>query len=730
MADEVRVRFASSASQPSAARATAEQLVWSETLHMPDASFITPHFSHFDLPPSAKLIVRSPDHSRSWTFTGYGKGNRYLEDGFWGVHIWGDTAILELWSKTKLDAGAVVIDAYTHGYPDARWPEPSKAGDPEDDFASAFGESPWWQSGAQKAICGADDSENARCYQSSESTLYNESRAVARLLINGSGACTGWLIGDQGHLMTNEHCITTPSDAANTNYEFNAEGATCGTNCSSGGACPGTVVATSATFIQDDATLDYALVRLPTNPTGTYGFMQLRSSGAAVNERIYIPQHPSFWGKRIGVFSGDSSDQSGFCEVTSLNSPPCSGGSGRDVGYFCDTRGGSSGSPVLGYSDHLVVALHHCANCPNRGVPIQAIISDLGSNLPPNAIGSGGGGGGGGGGGTCNGTNCIDWDSTATVSFANQDSSSSVSVTDGGDTLVLSNNTWRRTTQTFDVTPNTVVEFDFSSTSQGEIHGIGLDEDNVLSSDRIFKVHGTQTYGFTDFDNYAGGTRSYSIPVGQFFTGNDMFLVLVNDNDAGSGNNSFFTNVRVFESGGGGGGGGGTCVVDEDFETGSAAGWANDAGSTCTTGAFILGDPSQQSSSGVTTQPAGSASGSRSVYSASNTSAGNADVDGGNCILTSPTWSVASGSTLSFNYFHGQRDGGDDANDFFNVQYRVNGGGWVNVVSNGDSQSTAGWTGATASVPAGNVQLRLQCSDGSGPGDIIECGLDDVSICN
>jgi uncharacterized repeat protein (TIGR02543 family) len=36
-----------------------------------------------------------------------------------------------------------------------------------------------------------------------------------------------------------------------------------------------------------------------------------------------------------------------------------------------------------------VVALHHCADCPNRGVPIPSIISDLGGNIPNDAIGGG-----------------------------------------------------------------------------------------------------------------------------------------------------------------------------------------------------------------------------------------------------------------------------------------------------------------------------------------------------
>ena len=38
--------------------------------------------------------------------------------------------------------------------------------------------------------------------------------------------------------------------------------------------------------------------------------------------------------------------------------------------------------------------------------------------------------------------------------------------------------------------------------------------------------------------------------------------------------------------------------------------------------------------------------------------------------------------------------------------------------------------GNTATVEAGDrVQFRLQVADGSGPGDLIEAGIDDVSIC-
>ena len=204
-------------------------------------------------------------------------------------------------------------------------------------------------------------------------------------MINGTSACTGWLIGDEGHLMTNEHCVANSTAANNVTVEFMAQGANCATDCTTWFGCPGTVVATSTTLVKANANLDYALLKLPTNVTSTYGFLQLRETGAVLNERIYIPQHPLAWGKRVALESTNSHDTGGVARVHSLNEPRCLG-TGNDIGYYADTQGGSSGSPVIGYSDNLVIALHHCANCPNRGVPIQEIIDDLGNDIPNNAI--------------------------------------------------------------------------------------------------------------------------------------------------------------------------------------------------------------------------------------------------------------------------------------------------------------------------------------------------------
>ncbi len=75
---------------------------------------------------------------------------------------------------------------------------------------------------------------------------------------------------------------------------------------------------------------------------------------------------------------------------------------------------------------------------------------------------------------------------------------------------------------------------------------------------------------------------------------------------------------------------------------------------------------------------------------------------------------------------------GDDAGDFFLLGYSLNGGSsWNTLASNGDATSNAAWTHATAPIPAGStVQIRMQAADATGGDDLIEAGLDDVSICS
>ncbi len=335
----------------------------------------------------------------------------------------------------------------------------------------------------------------------------------------------------------------------------------------------------------------------------------------------------------------------------------------------------------------------------------------------------------------------IDFTNFALQSYSNQDAAGDFAVANGGDTLVLTNNTWKRSTQTFEVNADTVVEFFFASNQQGEIHAIGFDDNNDLNdAPRHFQFFGTQNWtgtGKIDLTpKYTGNGdfQFYSVPVGQSYTGT-MNIVFTNDNDAGSGNEGQFHCVRVL------GDGApppppppGDCTVDDDFESGSA-GWSNSGASTCSTGDFVLGTPTQQSSSGVITQVGGDATtgSGNALFTATNTSVGANDVDGGECILDSPTFAVANDSTLQVSYFHGQRDAGDDAGgDFFVLEVSTDGGATFSaIVDEGDISTDAVWTTVSTQIPAGSdVQVRVRVSDGAGPGDIVEGGIDDLSICD
>jgi len=224
----------------------------------PGATYIALHFSDFSLVPGSSLIVSDAAGEQNYTLTGKGK----MEAGtFWSQHIKGDTVILHLLSDgpDAEAAGNFTIDEYAAGFIDLT-----------------------------ESTCGTNDLKNAVCFASSYPTEYAKARAVARLLISGSYLCTGWLASAQNHLITNEHCISSTSAALNTDYEFMAEAASCSlSNCQ---LCHKGTIFSGATWLDDSASLDMALVKINSgNPAATYGFLQMDFSRTiAVGETVRI----------------------------------------------------------------------------------------------------------------------------------------------------------------------------------------------------------------------------------------------------------------------------------------------------------------------------------------------------------------------------------------------------------------------------------------------------------
>ncbi|TDH73241.1 uncharacterized protein CCR75_006226 [Bremia lactucae] len=240
-----------------------------------------------------------------------------------------------------------------------------------------------------ESICGFDESVEAACapsYVDSNQGAYMlaKSHSVARLSITKDNGrqiayCTGWLIGCEGHMITNEHCISNVQDAINTKVEFLAQSSSCGggETCATRGGCPGRVEVVGTTLVAVSEELDYALVRLGVGNSfidyrrlyEATGYLQFRGTGAVINENIYIPQHPQGYGKRIAwLFKGRPG------RVESLTVTNCRM---DDIGYYVDTQEGSSGAPIISTVDNNVIALHHCGGCLNGGIPAQSIVNDL-----------------------------------------------------------------------------------------------------------------------------------------------------------------------------------------------------------------------------------------------------------------------------------------------------------------------------------------------------------------
>ncbi|KAJ0398455.1 hypothetical protein P43SY_006179 [Pythium insidiosum] len=243
---------------------------------------------------------------------------------------------------------------------------------------------------SREAICADDNSVEAVCAYDDPRTreAYLASRAVARLAITREdgrqSACTGWLLGSEGHLITNFHCIKNDRDAGATTVEFAAEGATCGSSCEVWGACPGTVEAISTTLVHANSDLDYALLKLQTNVNlpAKYGFLRFKATQARVGQEVYIPQHPMNFGKRLAIVD----DFGNRVTITKTDARGCNA---DGYAYSGDTQGGSSGSPVVDAQDHGVVALHHCGEfCSNTGIPSISIVRDMMARgvLPANAV--------------------------------------------------------------------------------------------------------------------------------------------------------------------------------------------------------------------------------------------------------------------------------------------------------------------------------------------------------
>jgi len=343
-----------------------------------DASYVAIHFESFLLLEEEELLVFNGRGEQQYILNGQGKPGS--GGTFWAQHVKGDTIILQLWVPAGSDMSQprFTIDQEAFGFPTEQHERPQISSE----------QNPVRRLFQTESTCGGDDRAQAKCYEQSHLDKYTQSQAVARLLIQGAWLCTGWLASNDDHLITNSHCIENYSDALNTDYEFEAEAPDCSWPV---GQNTNGVVYSGGVLLKSDVPLDYSIVKVYNNPSSQYPHFEFDdtaeitdgNSFATVNQGlpIYIPQHPNGYDKQLAIYSSEADDITlgdSVCHILSFSSASCTSYGGYlELGYKCDTNGGSSGSPVVSSATNKIVGLHHCGGCENSGVPINEIYSEI-----------------------------------------------------------------------------------------------------------------------------------------------------------------------------------------------------------------------------------------------------------------------------------------------------------------------------------------------------------------
>ena len=237
-------------------------------------------------------------------------------------------------------------------------------------------------------------------------------------------------------------------------------------------------------------------------------------------------------------------------------------GNGTALDACVATEGGCSSNVVLPQGGGTIMSYCHLTSV---GVNFTKGFGNQPGNLMRNRAFNGNclsacgddGGGGGGGGGDDDDCTAINFNASTPVSYGGGQDNGNFDALEPNIGR-LRGNSWKAVLGDYEIKANTRITFLFGTTTQGEIHGIGFDDDDRLSQNRTFQLFGTQSWGNQSFRNYTNGDvgvyKGYDIPVGQFYTGSFNRLFFVNDKDGSPQNSdSYFRDILIFE--------GATCVA-------------------------------------------------------------------------------------------------------------------------------------------------------------------------
>jgi V8-like Glu-specific endopeptidase len=313
---------------------------WTQSYSFPGATFLRLHFKAFNLASGDKLTVSSPDGTQAWEYTGKGVNNN---GDFWSFAITGSEVRLSLYAPSGKSAGFQIVEV---GYGTV----PLEPSQPMIDI-----------------IVGSDGREDVACH-TNEPVVNNAQKAVARLLFTVKRTqylCTGELVrGSQDNmLITNNHCIADQKVTSTLEARFNYQYTTCG-----GNTLEATTSYAGGTFLMTNAErynrrspnttgLDFTLLTLQGTPEATWGELTPTTQNPSTGTQMNFIQHGAGLPKQIGYWEDE--EQTVRCNVATVAQTYGSAKPNSQIGYGCDSEGGSSGSAITRASDGKVIGLHH-----------------------------------------------------------------------------------------------------------------------------------------------------------------------------------------------------------------------------------------------------------------------------------------------------------------------------------------------------------------------------------
>ncbi len=308
--------------------------LWTIKLDSPDAEGIRVHFSRFDLPLGARVVVSDAGGMQTYSYEGVGPiGKRR----FWSNVIDGDAAYVQYQPPSEAaQPPNLEIDRISHIYR-----EPAE--------------------GQESLLLPCQEDVNCHDVDSVAQA------SVARIVFQDGGSflCSGGLLADSdpntfaGYFLTANHCISRQSVADTVEARWFYETTSCNGPTTFGPTSLGSVL------LATSETTDFTFLRLIEDPDAGQGFAAWNAASSAPTEPVTGIHHPGGSWKRVSF--GSLTTEPPICSQFGL---------GLDKFWYLDwfegiTEQGSSGSPLFNAEWEVVgqlfgACLFEEPNCNNQ----------------------------------------------------------------------------------------------------------------------------------------------------------------------------------------------------------------------------------------------------------------------------------------------------------------------------------------------------------------------------